>query len=211
MVVLSPKWVCVWKEPAGTVALLFLFIFYIFIFIFFFLFLSFEKISKIVFVFPHSTVSPSAPSSLDLSFIPRLWPVNIVAVVQSLFRVLTFCDPMDCSTPGFPVHHQLLELAQAHVHWISDAIQPSHPLSSPSPPAFSLSQHQGLFQWIMSLHQLGKLFRIEFLLDWLVWSPCYPRDSQASSLTPQLKSINSSVLSFLYGPTLTSTWVLEKP
>ena len=105
-----------WKEPAGTVALLFLFIFYIFIFIFFFLFLSFEKISKIVFVFPHSTVSPSAPSSLDLSFIPRLWPVNIVAVVQSLFRVLTFCDPMDCSTPGFPVHHQLLELAQAHVH-----------------------------------------------------------------------------------------------
>ena len=56
------------------------------------------------------------------------------------------CDPMDCSTPGFPVHHQLLELAQAHVHWVGDAIQPSHPLLSPSPPAFNLSEHQGLFQ-----------------------------------------------------------------
>ena len=58
----------------------------------------------------------------------------------------TFCDPMDCSMPGFPVHHQLLALTQAHVHQISDAIQPSHPLSSPSPPAFSLPQHQGLFK-----------------------------------------------------------------
>ena len=56
----------------------------------------------------------------------------------------TLCDPMDCSTPGFPVHHQLPEFAQTHVHRISDAIQPSHPLSSPSPPAFNLSQHQGL-------------------------------------------------------------------
>ena len=59
---------------------------------------------------------------------------------------LTLCDPMDCSTPSLPVHHQLLELAQTHVHLVGDAIQPSHPLSSPSPPAFNLSQHQGLFQ-----------------------------------------------------------------
>ena len=59
---------------------------------------------------------------------------------------LTLCDPMDCSTPGFPVHHQFLELAQTPVHQISGAIQPSHPLSSPSLPAFHLSQHQGLFQ-----------------------------------------------------------------
>ena len=57
----------------------------------------------------------------------------------------SFCDPMDCSTPGFPVHHHLLELAQTHVHRVSDAIQPYHPLSSPSPPAFNLSQHQGSF------------------------------------------------------------------
>ena len=56
----------------------------------------------------------------------------------------TPCNPMDCSTPGFPILHHLLELAQTHVHWVSDAIQPTHPLSSPSPPAFTLSQHQGL-------------------------------------------------------------------
>ena len=65
----------------------------------------------------------------------------------------TLCDPRDCSTPGLPVHHQLLELLKTHVHWVSDAIQPSHPLSSPSAPAFNLSQHQGLFQWVNSLHQ----------------------------------------------------------
>ena len=58
---------------------------------------------------------------------------------------LTLCNPMDCSTPGFPVHHQLPELAQTHVHQVSDTIKPSHPLSSPSPPAFNLFQHQGLF------------------------------------------------------------------
>ena len=61
---------------------------------------------------------------------------------------------MDCSTPGLPVHHQLPELVQTHVHWVGDAIQPSHPLSSPSPPALNLSQHQGLFQWVSSSHQV---------------------------------------------------------
>ena len=61
---------------------------------------------------------------------------------------------MDCSLPGFPDHHQLLELTQTHVHWVGDAIQPSHPLSSPSPPAFNLPQHQGHFQWVSSLHQV---------------------------------------------------------
>ena len=70
--------------------------------------------------------------------------------VQSRSRV-QLCNPMDCSMPGFPVHHQLLELAQTHIHRVSDAIQPSHPLSSPSPPAFNFSQHQGLFQWVSSL------------------------------------------------------------
>ena len=68
----------------------------------------------------------------------------------------TICGPMDCSTPDFPVHHQLLELVQTHVHRVSDAIQPSHPLSSPSPPAFNLSQHQGLFKWVSSSHQEAK-------------------------------------------------------
>ena len=70
---------------------------------------------------------------------------------------LTLCHPMNCSTPGFPVHHHLLELAQTHVHQVSDAIQPSHPLSSLSPPAFNLSQHQGLFQSVSSLPQVAKL------------------------------------------------------
>ena len=68
--------------------------------------------------------------------------------VQFSRSVVSDCDPMDYSMPGFPVHHQLPELAQTHVHWISDAIQPSHPLSPPFPPALSLSQHQGLFQWV---------------------------------------------------------------
>ena len=63
---------------------------------------------------------------------------------------LTLCNPMNCSTPDLPVHHQLLEFTQTHVHWVGDAIQPFHPLSSPSPPALNLSQHQGLFQWVNS-------------------------------------------------------------
>ena len=62
----------------------------------------------------------------------------------------TLCDPMDCSTPGLPVYHQLPDFTQTHVHWVSDAIQLSHPLSSPSPPTFNLSQHQGLFKWVTS-------------------------------------------------------------
>ena len=70
------------------------------------------------------------------------------------------CDPMDCSMPGFPVLHQFPELAQTHDHWVSDAIQPSHPLSSPSPPAFDLFQHQGLFQWVDSSHQVAKVLEL---------------------------------------------------
>ena len=113
---------------------------------------------------------------------------------------------MDCSTPGFPVHHQLPKLAQTHIHRVGDVIQPSHPLSFPSPPAFNLSQHQGLLQLASSSHQVAKvlelqlqhqsfqwIFRTDFLLDWLVWSPCSPRDSQEPSLAPQFKMI--SVLS----------------
>ena len=69
----------------------------------------------------------------------------------------TLCDPMDCSMPGFPVHHQLLDLVQTHVNWIDDANQPSHPLSSPTPPAFNLPQHRDLFQWVSSSHQVGKV------------------------------------------------------
>ena len=82
---------------------------------------------------------------------------------------LTFCDPMDCSMPGFPVHHQLPELAQTQVQWVSDAIQPSHPLSSPSPPAFNLAQHQGLFQWISSSHQVAKILELQLQHQSFYW------------------------------------------
>ena len=119
---------------------------------------------------------------------------------------------MDCSIPDFPVHHQPPELAQTHMHWVNDAIQPSYPLLSLFLPAFNLSHHQGLFQWVSCLLQVAKILKlqlqsfqwilkIDFLKDWLVWFPCCPRDSQESSPTPQFKSINSSALSFLYSPT----------
>ena len=131
----------------------------------------------------------------------------------------TLCNPMDCSTRGLPVHHQFPGFTQTHAHWVSDAIQPSHPLSSPSTPAFNLSQHEGLFKWVSSSHQVAKvmefqlqhqsfqwIFRTDFLQDGLVWSPCSPRDSQESSPTPQFKSISPSALSPLYSPTLTPTY-----
>ena len=73
----------------------------------------------------------------------------------------TLCDPLDRSTPGLPVHHQLWEFTQTHVHWVDNAIQPSHPLSSPSPPVFDLSQHQGLFQWVSSSHQVAKVLELQ--------------------------------------------------
>ena len=73
----------------------------------------------------------------------------------------TFCDPMDCSTLGFPVLHHLPEPAQTHVHWFGDTIQTSCPLLSPSPPAFYISQHQGIFQWVSSSHQVAKLLELQ--------------------------------------------------
>ena len=130
---------------------------------------------------------------------------------------LTVCDSMDCSTPGLPDHHQLSESAQTDVHRVGDATQPSHPLLSPSPPVFNLSQYQGLFQGVSSSHQVVKvlefqlqhqsfqwILRTDFLEDWLVGSPCSPRDSQESFPTPQFKSIHSWVINFFYGPVLTS-------
>ena len=137
--------------------------------------------------------------------------------VQSLSRVWLFATPWIANEDqGLPVHHQLLEFTQIHVHWVSDAIQPFRPLSSLSPPALNLSQHQGLFKWVSFLHQVAKVLELELqhqsfqwtprtdlLSDGLVGSPCSPRDSQESSPTPQFKSINSSALSF-YSPTLTS-------
>ena len=104
------------------------------------------------------------------------------------------CNPMNCSRPGFSVLHYLLDFSQIRVHWVSDAIQPSHPLPPPYLLTFNLSQHQGLFQWVDSLHQVAKVLELQLLasvlpvniqswfhLDWLVWSPCCPRDYQESS------------------------------
>ena len=144
--------------------------------------------------------------------------MNLNSQVRSVAQSCpTLCNPMNCSMPGLPVHHQLPEFTQTHVHRVSDAIQPSHPLSSPSPPAPNPSQHQGLFQGVNSSHELAKVLefqlwhhsfqrnpRADLLQNGLVGSPCSPRDSQESSPTPQFKSINSLVLSLLHSPTLTS-------
>ena len=121
---------------------------------------------------------------------------------------------MNCNTPGLPVHHQLLEFTQTHVHRVRDAIQLSHPLSSPFPPAPNPSQHQSLFPLFTqgcqstevsaSASFLQRNPRADLLQNGLVGSPCSPRDSQKSSPTPQFKNINSSALSFLHSPTLTS-------
>ena len=129
----------------------------------------------------------------------------------------TLCDPMNCSTPGLPVHHHFPEFTQTHVHRVGDAIQPSHPLSSPFPPAPNPWQHHSLFQWVNSSHEVAKVLefqlqhhsfqrtpRADLLQNGLVGSPCSLRDSQESSPTPQFKSINSSALSLLHRPTLTS-------
>ena len=82
----------------------------------------------------------------------------------------TLCDPMNHSTPGLPVHHQLLESTQTHVHRVGDAIQRSHPLSSPSPSALNLSQHQGLFQWVSSSHQVAKVLEFQLQRQSFQWT-----------------------------------------
>ena len=131
------------------------------------------------------------------------------------------CDPMDCSTPGFPVYHQLLEPPQTHVHCIGDAIQACHPLSTSSPLTFNLSQHQGFFQWVSSSHQVAKvlklqhqsfqwIFRTDFFQDWLIWSPCSPRDYQESSPTLQFKSINYLVLSLFFMVQLSHPYMIPE-
>ena len=94
--------------------------------------------------------------------------VQFSSVPQSC---LTLCDSMNRSTPGLPVHHQLPELTQTHVHRVGDAIQPFHPLSSPSPPAPNPSQHQGLFQWVNSSHQLAKVLEFQLQHQSFQWTP----------------------------------------
>ena len=83
----------------------------------------------------------------------------------------TLCDPIDYSTSGLPVQHQLLEYTKTHIHWVSDTVQPSHPLSSPSPPTFNLSHHQGLFQWVSSSHQVVKVLEFQLQHQSFQWTP----------------------------------------
>ena len=128
----------------------------------------------------------------------------------------TPCDPINHSTPGLPVHHQLREFTQIHVHWVSDAIEPSYPLLSPSPPALNLSQHQSLFKWISSLHQVAKI--LEFSASTSVppmntqdWSPLGWTGWISKGLSRVVP--NTTVqkhqffgFSFLYSPTHTSIY-----
>ena len=145
------------------------------------------------------------------------WALSSVQFSSVAQSCPTLCDPMNRSMPGLLVHHQLPEFTQTHVHQVSDAIQPSHPLSSLSPPAPNPSQHQSLFQWVNSLHEVAKVLefqlkrhsfqrnpRADLLHNGLVGSPCSPWDSQEASPTPHFKTIDSSALSFLHSPTLTS-------
>ena len=144
-------------------------------------------------------------------------PTSLSSLQFSCSVVSDFLWHHGLQQPRSPVHHQLWECTQTHVHQVGDAIKPSHLLLAPSPPAFNLSQHQGLFHSVSLSKQVGKVlefhlqhqsfqwtFRTDFLYVSLVWTPYSPRGSQESSSTPQFKSINSLVLSFLYGPTFTS-------
>ena len=129
---------------------------------------------------------------------------------------LTLCDPMDCSMPGLPVQHQLPEFTQTQVHWVGDAIQPSHPLLSPSPPAFNLSQNQGLFQWVSPSHQVAKVLEFQlqhqssqsiwFPWGWTGWISLLSKGLSRVFWTWQFKSISSLVLSFLYSSTFMSIY-----
>ena len=101
-----------------------------------------------------------------LQFLSSLMVADVLILVCSVqfscsVVAETLCDPMNCSTPGLPVHHQLPEFTQTHVHWVGDAIQQSHPLSSPSPPAPNPSQHQSLLQWVSSSHEVAKILEFQ--------------------------------------------------
>ena len=133
------------------------------------------------------SVLKESESSLGDTWWGEFSSVQFSSITQSC---VTPCDPMNHSTPVLPVHHQLPEFTQTHVHRVSDAIQPSYPLSSPFPPAFNLPQHQGLFKWISSLHQVAKVLELQLQhqsfqwtlrTDLLAGSPCSPRDSQEST------------------------------
>ena len=149
--------------------------------------------------------------------------IEICMRFQFSWSVLTLCDSMECSTPGFLVHHQLQKLAPTHIHWVGDAIQPSHPLLSLSPPAFSLSQHQDLFQWVNS-HQVAKVLELQLqplilpmnTQDWfplvLTGLILLPKGlSRVFSNTTVQKYQFFSAQFSLWSSSYIHTWLLEKP
>ena len=196
---------------------------------------AFPHILCLPFIYRQSVVSKASPELQNLGSRINDWkgcehvvkktavqPGELVTKSKSVIfssvsqSYPTLCDPMNRSTPGLPVNHQHPENTQTHVHSVSNAIQPSHTLLSPSHPALNLSQHQGLFKGVSSSHQRARYWDFSFnispsnehpglisfrmdLLDLLA-----VHGTLQSSLTPRFKSINSSVLSFLYSPTLTS-------
>ena len=108
-----------------------------------------------------------------LIFVGRVMGLNHDAFQFSIVTQScpTLCDPMNHSMPGLPVHHQIPEFTQTHAHRVSDTIQPSHPLSSPSPPALNLSQHQSLFKWVSSSHQVAKVLQFQLQHHSFQWTP----------------------------------------
>ena len=149
--------------------------------------------------------------------------VQFSSVAQSY---LTLCDPMNRSTPGLPVHHQLPEPTQTHVHWVGEAIQPFHLLWSPSPPALNLYQHQSLFNWVSSSHQVAKVLEfqlqhssnehpglIPFRMDWLDLHAVRGTLKTTwvfSNTTVQKHQFFGAQLS-LWSDSYIHTWLLEKP
>ena len=145
---------------------------------------------------------PSPKISLIIYFPLR----QICSCCSTTHSCPTLCNPVDCGTQGFPVHHHLLELAQTHIHWVSDAIQLSHPLMSLSPPAFYVSEHHSLFHWVSSFHQVARVLELQlqhqffqqyselisFRVDW------FDLVAVQGTLKSLFKSINSLALSLLY-------------
>jgi len=119
----------------------------------------------------HSLPRTRLPHTGSCMWVWKTVALTFLAIISSVQSCPTLCDPTDCSMPGLPVHHQILEFTQTHLHWVSDAIQPPHPLSSPSPPAFNLSQHQGLFKWVSSSNQVAKVLEFQLQHQSFQWTP----------------------------------------
>ena len=132
--------------------------------------INFDWLFNILFLCSFSLFQNGAHPQSSYYTLPS---VEFSSVTQSC---PTLCDPMNHSTPGLPVHHQLLEFTQTNVHRVSDAIQPSHPLSSSSPPAPNPSHHQSLFQWVKSSHEVAKV------LEFQLWHHSFQRTSRTDLL-----------------------------